>query len=198
RGRRAGRPRTGLERGRHGHRTLGGSFPLLRRRGRTPEPGRGRACAASGAGCGGPVPAVERIGMLSGLSFPEVALLLVAGILLDLLLGEPRRWHPLVGFGTLAQAIEASLNRGGMRFVRGLLGWGLAVLPLSALAWLAARHGGLWLHAVLLYACIGLRSLHDHTMPIVQALHDGDLATARMRTSWIVSRDTRRAQEADL
>lgn len=136
--------------------------------------------------------------MLSGLSLPQLAGLLVAGVLLDLLLGEPRRWHPLVGFGKFAQALERRLNRSGWRFGRGLLAWLLAVLPLSLLAWLAAEHAGLWLHAVLLYACIGLRSLREHTMPIVEALRRGDLDTARMHTSWIVSRDTDEAQEADL
>jgi len=136
--------------------------------------------------------------MLSGLSLPQLAALLVSGVLLDLLLGEPRRWHPLVGFGTLAQRIEAWLNRGKLRFMRGLLAWSLAVLPLAALAWLAAQYAGLWLHALLLYASIGLRSLREHTLPIVEALRLGDLATARTRTSWIVSRDTHDAQEADL
>jgi adenosylcobinamide-phosphate synthase len=136
--------------------------------------------------------------MLSGLSLPQLAGLLAAGVLLDLLLGEPRRWHPLVGFGKLAQAIERRLNHGALRFLRGLLAWLVAVLPLSLLAWLAAEHAGLWLHALLLYACIGLRSLRDHTMPIVDALRAGDLDTARTRTSWIVSRDTQQAGEADL
>ncbi|MCC2958768.1 adenosylcobinamide-phosphate synthase CbiB [Massilia sp. IC2-477] len=136
--------------------------------------------------------------MLSGLSLPELAILLVAGVVLDLLLGEPRRWHPLVGFGRLASAIEHRLNRGALRLPRGLLAWMLAVLPLTLLAWLTAAHAGLWLHALLLYACIGLRSLRDHTLPIVEALRAGDLPTARTRTSWIVSRDTHDAQEADL
>lgn len=136
--------------------------------------------------------------MLSGLSLPQLAGLLLAGVLLDLLLGEPRRRHPLVGFGKFAQALERRLNRGEWRFARGLLAWLLAVLPLSLLAWLAAKHAGLWLHALLLYACIGLRSLREHTMPIVAALRRGDLDTARMHTSWIVSRDTDEAQEADL
>ena len=63
--------------------------------------------------------------MLIGLSLPEVAGLLVAGVLLDLLLGEPRRWHPLVGFGALAARIETLLNRGRMRFARGLLAWSI-------------------------------------------------------------------------
>ncbi|MEX5749046.1 adenosylcobinamide-phosphate synthase CbiB [Massilia sp. X63] len=136
--------------------------------------------------------------MLSGLSWPQLAALLVAGVLLDLLLGEPRRWHPLVGFGKLAHAIERRLNRGRLRFARGLVAWGLAVLPPALLAWLALDRAGLWLHAVLLYACIGLRSLREHAMPIVDALRAGDLARARQCTAWIVSRDTQHAQEADL
>ncbi|QOY95168.1 cobalamin biosynthesis protein [Massilia sp. UMI-21] len=136
--------------------------------------------------------------MLSGLTWPQLAGLLAAGILLDLLLGEPRRWHPLVGFGRLAQGIEAWLNRGSRRFARGLLAWALAVPPLALLAWLAIAHAGLWLHAVLLYACIGLRSLREHALPIVDALRAGDLETARLRTAWIVSRDTQHAQESDL
>ncbi len=136
--------------------------------------------------------------MLSGLALPQLAGLLVAGVLLDLLLGEPRRWHPLAGFGRLAQRLERWLNRGRLRFLRGLLAWALAVLPLTALAWLAAEHAGFWLHAVLLYACIGLRSLREHALPIVEALRAGDLETARTRTSWIVSRDTAGAQETEL
>ncbi|RZA35198.1 MAG: cobalamin biosynthesis protein [Lysobacteraceae bacterium] len=136
--------------------------------------------------------------MLSGLSMAQLAVLMLAGVWLDLLLGEPRRWHPLVGFGKLAQRIERRLNRGGRPLARGLLAWALAVLPLALLAWLATEHAGLWLHAVLLYASIGLRSLRDHALPIVEALRAGDLETARMLTSWIVSRDTHDAQETEL
>ena len=59
--------------------------------------------------------------MIAGLSFAAIAVLMVAGVLLDLLLGEARRWHPLVGFGNLAMALERRLNRGGLRFWRGVL-----------------------------------------------------------------------------
>ena len=136
--------------------------------------------------------------MLTGLSLSTVALLLVAGVALDLLLGETRRWHPLVGFGNLANVIERRLNRGNLRLPRGSLAWALAVLPLTALFMVLTDTAGLWLHAVLLYLCIGLRSLRDHTIPIYEALRSGDLAQARALTARIVSRDTANASESDL
>ena len=136
--------------------------------------------------------------MLTGLPLSTVALLLVAGIALDLLLGETRRWHPLVGFGKLAGVIERRLNRGQARLVRGGLAWMLAVLPLSLLFLALTELAGLWLHVVLLYFCIGLRSLRDHTLPIYAALCAGDLAQARALTARIVSRDTASADESDL
>jgi adenosylcobinamide-phosphate synthase len=131
----------------------------------------------------------------------SLALLVIAGVTLDLLLGEARRWHPLVGFGWLAQRLERRLNRGGWRIGRGAAGWALAVLPLTAAAaWLCASGGavGLLVHALLLYLCLGLRSLRDHLLPIHAALLAGDLPLARALTSRIVSRDTTHALEADL
>jgi adenosylcobinamide-phosphate synthase len=136
--------------------------------------------------------------MLSGLSPWALALALGAGVVLDLLLGEARRWHPLVGFGRVASALERRLNKGRLRIARGLLAWMLAVLPLSLLAWVACAHGGAAAHALLLYLGIGLRSLRDHTLPIHAALAGGDLAGARTLTGRIVSRDTAQASEADL
>ncbi|MCS0617004.1 adenosylcobinamide-phosphate synthase CbiB [Massilia kyonggiensis] len=136
--------------------------------------------------------------MLSGLAPTTLALALVAGVVLDLLLGEARRWHPLVGFGRLASALERRLNGGRSRITRGLLAWMLAVLPLCALAWLACAYAGAAVHALLLYLGIGLRSLRDHTLPIHAALVRGDLDAARGLTSRIVSRDTEQANESDL
>lgn len=155
--------------------------------------------------------------MIAGLSWPILALLGALGMLLDWLLGEPRRWHPLVGFGMLANRLERLLNRGdgSGRYCRGALGWLLAVLPLTLLAyWLLAQLSALasasasaswgwavaWCvgHALLLYFAIGLRSLRDHVLPIGDALAGGDLARARTLTARIVSRDTTQADEAGL
>ena len=136
--------------------------------------------------------------MLSGLNTAELALLLVAGVGLDLLLGEARRWHPLVGFGRLAGILEAGLNGGRPRLARGALAWMLAVLPPVLLAWWLAEVAGMLVHLLLLYFCLGLRSLRDHTIPIFAALRAGDLLEARRLTGRIVSRDTAQASPADL
>ena len=136
--------------------------------------------------------------MLSGFSLPLLAGLMTAGVLLDLLLGETRRFHPLVGFGKLAGAIERALNLGRARFLRGALAWGLAVLPITYAAWWLCGLAGATLHVFLLYLCLGLRSLRDHNQPIAEALAAGDLGTARRLTARIVSRDTANADAASL
>lgn len=123
----------------------------------------------------------------------------LAAILLDAVLGEPRRAHPLVAFGRLADALERHFNAplgedGSGRAWRshGVSAWCLAVLPLTALAWLLEQIPYLGpLFAIgCLYLAIGLRSLHEHALPVAQALRLGDLAEARRRVGWMVSRDT--------
>ncbi|WP_420474063.1 adenosylcobinamide-phosphate synthase CbiB [Noviherbaspirillum sp. ST9] len=140
--------------------------------------------------------------MLTGLELSQVALLMAGGIVLDWLLGEPRKWHPLVGFGRFAGTVERGMNKGHGRRWRGVLAWMVVVLPLAgAAAWAvttASAVVGFALHALLLYFCIGLRSLRDHMLPIARALEAGELAEARMLTSRIVSRDTRCSGEPEL
>ena len=121
-----------------------------------------------------------------------VALTACAGVALDALFGEPKRWHPLVGFGRLADAIEGRLNRmNGSARVNGVLGWCLAVLPLTLLAWALGRlpYLGWLVEALLLYLAIGLRSLDEHAQPVADALERGDLDEARRRVGYIVSRE---------
>lgn len=138
--------------------------------------------------------------MLHGWDMSTLALLLAGGVALDALFGEMRRWHPLVGFGRLAGAVEGALNHGGLRYWRGLFAWSLAVLPLAGLAYWLTMHGvaGLAGHALLLYFSLGLRSLREHTLPIEQALAQDDLAQARALTGRIVSRDTGNADAGEL
>jgi adenosylcobinamide-phosphate synthase len=136
-----------------------------------------------------------------------VAALMICGVALDLLLGEARRWHPLVGFGNLATLLEKRLNRPGLGFARGVVAWTFAVLPLVALSACLLNVGAgtgmavaaaAVVHVLLLYFALGLRSLRDHNLPIATALLRGDLAQARALTARIVSRDTASEDSAGL
>lgn len=125
--------------------------------------------------------------------------MVAAALLLDALLGEPERAHPLVAFGRLAEGLERHFNGAVARGWRshGVTAWCLAVLPLTLLAWLLSLLPGIgWLvEVVLLYLAIGLRSLGEHALPIARALWQRDLPEARRRVGYIVSRDTSQLDE---
>lgn len=122
----------------------------------------------------------------------SVALSALAGVGLDTWLGEPRRWHPLVGFGHLAQRIEQRLNSGGRGWrSHGVSGWCLVVLPPVLLVWLLSLSSLGWLVDILvLYFALGLKSLAQHALPVAQALRLGNLDEARRRVGYLVSRRT--------
>ena len=121
-----------------------------------------------------------------------------AGFVLDRLLGETKRWHPLVGFGALANGVERLLNRGPLRRVSGLLAWSLVVLPWVALAFWGKRYDffGWAIEVLLLYLALGGRSLSEHAERVAADLAAGDLPAARQHVGWIVSRDTSELDES--
>jgi adenosylcobinamide-phosphate synthase len=128
------------------------------------------------------------------------ALLMACAVVLDRLLGEPRRWHPLVGFGRYASWLERKLNRGRASRLRGVLAWVLALAPPLLLLFF------LWQQPLLqpivgvltLYLALGMQSLREHAERIQQALQEGDLEAARQRVGAIVSRDTAAMQPPDV
>lgn len=144
--------------------------------------------------------------MLAGLNLAEVFWLACAGLALDAMFGEPRRAHPLVAFGRLADWIESRLNRdapGGALEGRllGVLALLAAVgVPVSAVA--AAAHAPAWMaapvHVVALYLAAGANSLWQHVQPIEAALTAGDLDRARALGARIVTRDLREASPSEV
>ncbi|MGE5472274.1 MAG: adenosylcobinamide-phosphate synthase CbiB [Bacteroidota bacterium] len=112
----------------------------------------------------------------------------LTAVLLDRGLGEMRRWHPLVGFGRLALLLESRLNRRSVP--AGLLAWLLAVAPGVALAAWLRPSAPFAVDVALLYFALGAQSLCEHATAIARPLQEGDLAAARQRVGWIVSRET--------
>ncbi|WED24646.1 adenosylcobinamide-phosphate synthase CbiB [Vibrio sp. JC009] len=135
------------------------------------------------------------------------ALVLVAALWLDKWLGEPNKFHPLIGFGKLANVVEKkcrSLNWLSER-KQGILAWTLAVIPLVLLTGAAlelARQASLllWLvlNVVILYLTIGGRSLLEHAHNIFVPLKAGDIEDARYQVSMIVSRNTEKMGEKEI
>ncbi len=124
------------------------------------------------------------------------ALLALAAVLLDWLAGEPRRYHPLVGFGRLAARLEKRLygNAGispGRRRRRGLLALGLLLLPLTAVAVALSVLPlvGELFSLLVLYLAIAHKSLHEHAQAVARALDAGDEAASRRLAGLMVSRD---------
>ncbi len=125
------------------------------------------------------------------------ALLCIGAVLLDHRFGEPRRGHPLVGFGALAQRAEALLYgppdlNAKTRRAHGIDAVVVLLIPFIVAAWLLAAIPllGLAVQLGLLYLAIGAHSLADHAKAVTMALQAGDLPLARQQVGRIVSRDT--------
>lgn len=122
------------------------------------------------------------------------AFIVIAALLLDAALGEPRRYHPLVGFGRLAQAVEQRLY--GDSFIRGAVAITILLLPLVVITMMISIHW--FVEIILLYLTLGWKSLGEHANRVVTALDANDLPTARQRVGDMVSRDTSTLNERDV
>ncbi len=125
----------------------------------------------------------------------------VAAVALDQLLGEPRRWHPLVLFGRYARALENLIRPHGPGHLMGMLAWCAAVLPGFFLAgWLHARGPvvAAVVDVLLLYFALGRRSLAEHAAAVAGPLAAGDLPAAREQVGRMVSRETQSLDEEEV
>lgn len=125
---------------------------------------------------------------------PAMALVAIA---LDYVLGEARRLHPLVGFGWLANRLEARLNPARLQTkplqrLTGSLALLLLLSPFVLLAWWLCdlQPFGIVANILLLYFALGHQSLHQHAQAVTQALDNNDETQAKTAASWMVSRDS--------
>lgn len=135
---------------------------------------------------------------------------LLAGWLLDLLLGDPA-WlpHPVVGFGKLIAVGEKRWNKGENRRRKGALlslflvlaSFGITLALLIGLRHLGEMTGcGIWLEriaeAILIFCCLAGTTLIREVREVFRAV-DRSLEEGRTQVARIVGRDTARlsAQE---
>ncbi len=138
----------------------------------------------------------------------NIVICVLLAFVLDFILGEAKRFHPLVGFGNLALAIEKRLNSDSLTKWRGrmsgVLAWTIVVIPLTILFFVIENylkaHTEIYvlLAAVILYVAIGWQSLLQHAMNIAKPLLKNDMSSARLAVSMIVSRDAQALDEAGI
>ncbi|WP_019022765.1 adenosylcobinamide-phosphate synthase CbiB [Thioalkalivibrio sp. ALE23] len=116
-------------------------------------------------------------------------LVLLGALTLDRLFGDPRRFHPLAGFGRLAQGLERRFHADSR--LRGALLLIVLVLPWVVLAaWAASLAWGWIVSLLVLVLALGWRSLDEHAERVAVSLEQGDLDGARAGTGMLVSRAT--------
>lgn len=132
-------------------------------------------------------------GFILFLSFVSLLLALA----LDFRFSEPKKYHPLVGFGCYVDFLQQSLNKfadSRGQLISGAVAALLAVTPIICLI-VVVQHSlpsilNVFVDAGLLYLCIGWTSLQQHAHAIWDELQVNQLDLARTELAKIVSRDT--------
>ncbi|HJV64535.1 MAG TPA: adenosylcobinamide-phosphate synthase CbiB [Geomonas sp.] len=136
----------------------------------------------------------------------DIAIVLAA-VVLDLVLGDPRVLpHPVVAIGRLISFLEAGVRRlfsnlrlAGVVLLATTVGltYAVAALLLKA-AYAISTEAGLLLSVYIAWVSLAARSLHVESAKVVTALKGGDLAGARTALSCIVGRETAHLDEPEI
>jgi adenosylcobinamide-phosphate synthase len=127
---------------------------------------------------------------------------LLLGIAADGVLGDPRRWHPVAGFGKVATATESLLYRDDRSAgaVHSLALTGAVVAAGIAVERAGRRHPVLRVlsTAAATWIALGGASLAEQGTAIGRELDDGDVDAARRRLPGLCGRDPDKLDQAAL
>ncbi len=120
---------------------------------------------------------------------------LLLGAAADVLLGDPARFHPVAGFGSVAARLESRLwvdsRAAGASYVAAcLLGPAVAAVAVERAARGRPVRTAL-ATGMVTWAVLGGRSLQREASRLGESLADGDVATARSRLPALCGRDPR-------
>jgi adenosylcobinamide-phosphate synthase len=119
---------------------------------------------------------------------------LLVGAAVDRIFGDPRRFHPVAGFGAVAANLERRDHRDSRAvgavhvavLVGGAVALGIVIEKCSGKAPFAVRVGTT---ALATFAVLGGRSLQREALTISQQLTARDLSAARSQITHLVGRD---------
>lgn len=127
---------------------------------------------------------------------------LVTGYVLDAIIGDPKRWHPVAGFGTAAAKLERKLYAPQRK--AGALFAALAVGLPAAAGYAAARAtrnkplARAAVTAVVTWTVLGGRTLREESRIMARHLEAGDLEEARGRLNHLCGRNPEGLDEPEL
>ena len=138
---------------------------------------------------------------------PRDSAIVLAAVVLDLILGDPRALpHPVVAIGRMISFLEPRLRRiirneraAGCALLMVTVGvsFGAAALLLRA-AYALSPDAGIAAAVYLSWVTLAARSLHVESGKVAQALERGDLPGARSALSYIVGRETEQLDEGEI
>jgi adenosylcobinamide-phosphate synthase len=117
---------------------------------------------------------------------------IVVGWLADRAFGDPARFHPVAGFGTVASRLERVVW--APRRSAGVVYTGALVLAVA----LGARRTHALLRAAVVWTALGGRSLERAALELAEALRDDDVTRARALAPTLVGRDPSELDAAEL
>jgi adenosylcobinamide-phosphate synthase len=139
--------------------------------------------------------------------FPKDIAVVLAAVVLDLVLGDPRALpHPVMAIGRLIAFLESPLRRlvGNVRLAGVLLllttvgvTYAVAALLIKA-AYAVSPEAGFIVGLYLAWVSLAARSLHVESGKVAKALESGDLPGARLALSYIVGRETDQLGEGEI
>lgn len=123
----------------------------------------------------------------------------VAGYILDLILGDPRKLpHPIIAFGNSIFFLEKYLNKGKAKIIKG--GFTAIILPLIVytifylLTELSLNIGDIVYYiftSIFVFYGLANKSLVQEGEEVIKELEINGLEAGRKRLSWIVGRETK-------
>jgi len=122
-----------------------------------------------------------------------MAAAIVNGWLLDRLVGDPCRLHPVAGFGWLAAALERAMWRPrrstGTLYTAGLVGTVVLGTSLAERSLLARPYARLAFRSFAVWVTLGGRSLERAALSLAAHVQAGELSDARRLAPTLVGRD---------